>query len=141
MSFLNASTKEQYGLRLALRLADTYASQLPVSLSMVALAEHISTKYLEELILPLKKAGLVKAVYGRHGGYIFMKDPRQVSVKEVLWLIDGSPQVTNCVAAEYECPHGARCTAQVVWREVQLQVEKTLTKITLAQLSAHKKKV
>jgi len=76
--FLRASTSEQYLLRLAVRLAGSYYSKRPVSLAEVAKDEHLSLKYLEELVRLLKRHRLVRAVRGRRGGYIFTRDPRRV---------------------------------------------------------------
>lgn len=140
MSFLTASTKEQYGLRLALRLASSYYSKQPISLQAVAASEKISAKYLEELIVPLKESHLVKAVAGRRGGYIFTKSPKAVSVKDIIWAINNSPAVTICINRASLCPLSKDCVAKDVWQTVQSQVEDNLSKMSLSSLIKKKKR-
>lgn len=140
MSFLTASTREQYGLRLAIRLADSYYTKQPISLSEVAKKEQISAKYLEELIVPLKRSDFVKAVVGRSGGYIFIKSPKRVSVKDIIWLINKSPSVVVCLDKNFCCPLADTCAAKDVWQTVQSQVEKSLSEMSLDELIKNLKK-
>lgn len=134
MSFLKASSKEQYLLRLALRLAETYYSKQPLSLQQIAAQERISEKYLEELVVFLKSQGLVQAKLGRKGGYIFKKNPRLVSVWDVLWSKKNYPKVAVCLEHKSLCPLVANCQAKTVWQQVQNEVETTLNKVTLYSL-------
>ncbi len=134
MSFLKASTKEQYLLRLALRLAETYYSRQPISLQQISQQEHISEKYLEELVVPLKQRGLVQSKLGRRGGYIFKSNPRQVSVRDVLWSNKNYPKVALCIEHKNLCPLVKHCQAKTVWQQVQTEVEHTLGKLTLYSL-------
>lgn len=134
MSFLQASTKEQYLLRLALRLAQSYYSRVPVSLRAVATDERLSEKYLEELIVPLRQAGLVRSKLGRHGGYLFVKHPRQVTVKDILWLAGKKRSLAACLDIHDVCPLSKQCSAKQVWQLVQHEVETTLTSLTLDRL-------
>lgn len=134
MSFLKASTKEQYLLRLALRLAETYYSHQPISLQQIAKQERISEKYLEELVVPLKKQGLVQSKLGRHGGYVFKSNPRRVSVKDILWSNKNYPKVAICIDHKKLCPLVKQCQAKTVWQQVQTEVEQTLGKLTLYSL-------
>jgi Rrf2 family protein len=137
MSFLHASSREQYVLRLAVRLGLTYYTKVPMSLQQVAKLEHISGKYLEELIVPLKRQGFVSARSGRNGGYLFIKSPRRVSVKDVLWPNALVPAVTACTTKAIHCPWEKSCGAKSVWQRVQSEVENTLSKVCLDSLLNH----
>ena len=134
MSFLRASSREQYQLRLAVCLGSTYYTKVPMSLQQVATREHISEKYLEELIVPLKKNNLVSATQGRRGGYLFIKSPRKVSVKDILWPRVEVPGVALCTTKKGKCPLEKSCQAKNVWQQVQWDVEHTLDKIHLDTL-------
>ncbi len=134
MSFLTASTKEQYGLRLAISLAKSFNNKKPISLGQVAAAEQISNKYLEELVIFLKKNNYVKSVSGRSGGYIFLKDPTKVSVKDIIWLFTDAPTVVRCTNKKSICPLIHKCSAKNVWYKVQAQVELTLADIKISDL-------
>ncbi len=134
--FLKASTSEQYLLRLAVRLAASYYSKQPVSLAEVAQQERLSLKYLEELVRVLKRHRLVKAVRGRRGGYIFVRNPRRVSVKDIIWLISRERFLTFCLdpTRRKDCLLASQCRVRSVWRRLQQTAEAELKKITLDQL-------
>ncbi len=134
--FLKASTSEQYLLRLAVRLAASYYSKQPISLAEVAQKEHLSLKYLEELVQLLRRRRLVKAIRGRKGGYIFICDPRQVSVKDIIWLDGKERFLTLCLNPKQRrtCILFSQCKVKSVWRHLQRTVEVELKKITLDQL-------
>lgn len=134
MSFLKASTKEQYLLRLVLQLAKTYYLKRPISLKQIAQKEKISEKYLEELVVFLKQQDLVQAKLGRRGGYIFKKNPRLVSVWDILWSKKKHSKLVVCLEQKNLCPLVTNCQAKIVWQQVQTEIEKTLRKITLYSL-------
>ena len=87
------STKEHYGLRLVINISKSYYTKEPVSLYDVSTKEKISMKYLEQIIIPLKKSGLVESVRGRSGGYIMKKNPNAISLKEVLYLLGSDEKI------------------------------------------------
>ncbi len=134
--FLKASTSEQYLLRLTVRLAASYYSKKPVSLSEVARQEHLSLKYLEELVRVLKSNHLVKAVRGRRGGYIFVRNPSQISVKDIIWLAGKDRFLTLCLDPQRRrvCVLAPQCKVKLVWSRLQQTAEAELKKITLDQL-------
>jgi len=134
MSFFKASTKEEYSLRLAVSLAESFYGKQPVTLAQVSREQDISQKYLEELILPFKKQKLVKAISGRGGGYVWLKDPRKVTARDIIWMVDKTPALTLCTTHGKRCPHEKQCKVKTVWSRVQVQMEETLGRITLATL-------
>jgi len=85
---LKLSTKGRYGLRIMIDLA-IYAQSEHVSLSSVSERQNISENYLEQVISPLRKAGLVKSVKGAQGGYLLGNLPSKISVGEVLRVLEG----------------------------------------------------
>ena len=85
---LKLSTKGRYGLRIMVDLA-IYSVSGHVSLSSVAERQNISVNYLEQVISPLRKAGLVKSVKGAQGGYLLGNKPSKISVGEVLRVLEG----------------------------------------------------
>ncbi|MEK7072744.1 MAG: Rrf2 family transcriptional regulator, partial [Patescibacteria group bacterium] len=80
MSFFGTiSSKEHNSLRLIIQLAQSYDDQKPVSLSEISEEEGISIKYLEQLIMPFKKAKMIESKRGRAGGYVMVKNPKKIS--------------------------------------------------------------
>ncbi|MDO4754631.1 MAG: Rrf2 family transcriptional regulator [Bacillota bacterium] len=95
---MKLSTKGRYGLRVMFDLALNY-SDTPVSLTDVSERQKISLSYLEQLMILLKKSGLVRSVRGAQGGYVLAKYPNAISVGDVLRAMEGSLAPTQCIEA------------------------------------------
>ncbi len=80
---MKLSTRARYGTRLMLKLALRYGKG-PVFLKDIARAEEISEKYLSQIIIPLKGAGLVRAFRGAHGGYTLARAPDRIKLKDIV---------------------------------------------------------
>ena len=78
------SSKGRYALRLMIYIAALGDAEGKIALREVADREHISQKYLEQLVRPLMKAGLLKSVRGKGGGYMMAKDPAEVRAGDIL---------------------------------------------------------
>ncbi len=66
--------------------------QGPLSLKAIAEANHLSEHYLEQLIAPLRNAGLVKSIRGAYGGYVLTKDPKEITAADVIRVLEGPIQ-------------------------------------------------
>ncbi len=134
--FLKASSAEQYLLRLAARLAASYYTGSPITLSEVARQERLSVKYLEELVRLLKQSGLVEPVRGRKGGYLFVANPKTVTAKDIIWLIDDRRFLVACLDSQRSnnCQLVDNCQVKSVWKILQRKIEQELNKITLDKL-------
>lgn len=137
MSFFGRiSTKEHYGLRLALRIAQNYKTSDPVSLQKISNEEKISMKYLEQLIVPLREAGWVKSIRGRDGGYLMLRDPDSLTLKDLIWLIDNKPFVIDCLNEQCtnRCDLEPKCLSKKAWGKIQGALESSMDKIKLSEL-------
>lgn len=85
---MRISTKGQYGLTIMMELAQHYGEG-PVSLRKIAEMHDLSEHYLEQLISPLRNAGLVKSVRGAYGGYILAKEPDKITAGDVIRILEG----------------------------------------------------
>ena len=85
---LKISTKGRYGLTIMMELAAKFGEG-PISLKSIAEKNGLSEHYLEQLIAPLRNAGLVKSVRGAYGGYILSKDPETISSGDVIRILEG----------------------------------------------------
>ena len=92
---MKISTKGRYALRLMLDIA-LVGGKAPVSLRDVAQRQDISDKYLEQIITPLSRAGLVRSVRGAGGGYLLTKSPEEYTVGEILRVLEGSLAPVTC---------------------------------------------
>ncbi len=130
------STRSEYGLRMMMDLARHYG-QGPLPLSEVARHEAMSATYLEQLAGKLRKAGLVTSRHGAHGGYELSRPPVEISVGEVLRILEGPISPMICATegeSEVACDRQFFCSVNLVWERVRDTVAQALDSMTLAEL-------
>ena len=130
---MKISTKGRYALRLMLDLALT-GTQSPVSLRDVADRQDISDKYLEQIVTPLARAGLVRSVRGAGGGYLLTRAPEAYTVGEILRPLEGSLTPVGCVEDGACCGRAERCVTREVWKQIATAVAGVVDHITLRDL-------
>lgn len=128
---MKISTKGRYALRLMLDLAMEGEGR-PVVLRDVAKRQEISEKYLEQLVSPLIRAGLLKSVRGAAGGYLLTKSPAEYTAGEILRAQEGPLAVVECV--DSGCPREGRCATVGLWRRVSQAVDAVVDTTTLQDL-------
>ena len=141
---MKLTTKGRYGLRAVIDLAK-YAKNEPVSLSDVAERQGISISYLEQLMAKLKKAGIVQSTRGAQGGYSLTKNPKEISVGEILRALEGSLSPVDCSAVdgegETECSASSFCVTKYVWKRINDSINDTVNNIFLSELLAESENV
>jgi len=130
---MKLSTRSRYGARLLLDMAQRYR-QGPVQIGDIAKRQNISAKYLEQIIIPLKKARIVKSVRGTRGGHYLAKPPEQISIGEIVVLLEGSKTIMECTDHPEACERSASCLTRQVWKEAQEAMYAKLNSISLADL-------
>ena len=130
---MKLSTKGRYGVRLMVDLAMHYGEG-PILLKEIAERQDISEKYLWQLIAPLKHAGLLNSMRGAHGGYLLAKAPAQITLKDIVTVVEGSLCLVDCVDQPAACPRTETCATREVWREVSAKILQTLEAFTLENL-------
>jgi Rrf2 family protein len=103
----------------------------PVPLSRIAKRQQISVKYLEQLIIPLRKAGLIKSVRGAKGGYVLNMPPSEISVARILDILENGLFFVKCVAMPEECDRSQSCITRNLWAFLQEAFYKRLESLTL----------
>lgn len=131
---MKISTKGRYALRLMLGIA-LQSKSGPISLRDVAKQEGISDKYLEQIVTPLNRAGLVKSVRGAGGGYLLTRAPEEYTVGEILRVLEGELVPVSCADAPGECSRSEFCVTQEVWAQIAAAVSNVVDNITLADLA------
>ncbi|WP_017813460.1 MULTISPECIES: cysteine metabolism transcriptional regulator CymR [Paenibacillus] len=91
---MKISTKGRYGLTIMMELAGRFGEG-PTSLKSIAEKNQLSEHYLEQLIAPLRNAGLVKSIRGAYGGYILSREPEQITAGEVIRVLEGPVSVVD----------------------------------------------
>ncbi len=130
---MKVSTRGRYALRLMLDIA-LECGRGPVSLRDVAQRQDISDKYLEQIVTPLGRAGLVRSVRGAGGGYLLTKAPEEYTVGEILRCLEGSLAPVSCAEDPCCCGRAGQCVTVEVWEQILAAVSSVVDHITLADL-------
>lgn len=130
---MKLSTRGRYGVRAMLELA-MQSGKGPVPLRDLASRQEISAKYLEQLLIPLKGAGLVKSVRGARGGYLLSTDPSNISLYDIVRSLEGPLAPVECVQDAQYCDRVGGCTVHMVWGDMGQLLVNFLSRITLAEM-------
>ncbi len=130
---MKLSTRSRYGTRLMLDMAQHF-NQGPIQLGDIAKRQDISVKYLEQIIIPLKKAHYVESVRGPKGGHILAKRPDEITVAEIVALMEEGASLTECTEHAEVCARADFCPTRLVWKEAAEAMFDKLQSITLADL-------
>jgi Rrf2 family protein len=132
---MKISTKGRYGLRALVDLSINGKSGSPVFLSDIARRQGISEKYLEQIATQLQRAGLVKTMRGRKGGYLLNKSENEIKLNEIIKILEGPICVVNCVSEPDTCSRSSLCSTRDIWSILSNKIEEVLSGYTLADLA------
>ncbi|MGA1862553.1 Rrf2 family transcriptional regulator [Deferribacter thermophilus] len=135
---MRVTTRSRYAIRALYALAIAGGDKNPVSLKKISEMESISMKYLERLFSNLIKAGIVNSIRGVYGGYVFNKPLNEVTLLDVVEVMDGNIKPVDCIDDE-GCERAESCSINWIWFELKNIIENYLSKITFYDL-VHKKK-
>ncbi len=135
---MKISSKGRYGLRALIDLASSDEENC-TKLKNIAKRQGISEYYLEQIIAPLKKAGIVKSIRGFQGGYILNKPPAEISVGDILRVLEGPLYPVDCLSEnESSSPCGTAnceaCATRSVWERIYTSINTVLDSIYLSEL-------
>ena len=111
---MKLSTRGRYGTRLMLELARNYGEG-PTSMSDISTNQDIPIKYLEQLVIPLKKAELITSFRGPKGGHMLTAPPEKTSLWDILSLLETNLAVVDCVNDETACDGVSNCLIRPFW--------------------------
>jgi Rrf2 family protein len=130
---MKLSTKIRYGSRAMVELASHYGEGA-IELKEIATKENISPKYLEQVIIPLRTAGLVKSVRGSKGGYSLAKPPSDISLKDVIEVLEGPIRLVDCLADPKICRKIQSCVTREIWNEATDAINRVFGSVTLEEM-------
>lgn len=132
---MKLSTRARYSIRLMIYLADNSGNGKPVQLGEIARNQKLSLRYLEQLVMPLKSANLIKSVHGKHGGYYLARDAREISINEIIEASIGPIRLLDCLGADTECGFEDHCGSHRLWGLINHKITDVLKQYMLADLS------
>ncbi|PZX07125.1 BadM/Rrf2 family transcriptional regulator [Psychrobacillus insolitus] len=126
---MKISTKGRYGLTIMIALGRQFGEG-PVALRQIAAANDLSEAYLEQIVSPLRNAGLVKSVRGAYGGYMLANEPSSITAGDVIKVLEGPIQLVEGI--ENEAP-----SQRHLWTTVSNAVKNVLDTTTIDDLAKY----
>ncbi|NTW27943.1 MAG: Rrf2 family transcriptional regulator [Coriobacteriia bacterium] len=133
---MRLTAKSEYGLLAAIDLACTHGAG-PVSAREIAERRNIPPRFLEQLLVLLRRSGIVTAVRGAHGGFALTRDPELVTVLDVVQALEGPLTSSVCDSERDEiCSCSGSCAAAPVWARATDALRDVFATTTLASLAS-----
>ncbi len=130
---MRLSTKVRYALRATLELA-LREGEGPIQLRHIAKAQDISPKYLEQLAIPLRNAGLLRSERGPTGGYELARPAVTITALDVVQAVEGPVDLLDCIGQSRLCARAETCAARTLWERVSSAIADVLRETTIADL-------
>ncbi len=135
---MKLSTKGRYSVTALYELALHYGEGA-VPLKNISMNQGISENYLEQLMVPLRKAGLVKSIRGAQGGYMLAREPEKVTIGEIITTVEGPIALVDCLLtnagdSKQYCDRAGACVTRGIWEKVCDSISSVLNNITLKDL-------
>jgi Rrf2 family protein len=130
---MRITTKGDYATRALQDLAWHY-ERGPVAIEKIASRQGLPVRYLEQLLVRLKRAGFLLSKRGVNGGYSLARPPERITLGDILRAVDSPIEAIYCVEQPQECGHGSDCVLRDVWAEVGRAVSAIVDHTTLQDL-------
>lgn len=132
---MKISTKGDYATRAMQELALHY-NKGPLRIEEIAQRQDIPVRYLEQLLLILKRGGYLESKRGVRGGYTLARAPHQITLGEIIRLMEGPPAPIYCVdpSSHEKCSVQKSCGFQSVWAEVRDTITEILDTVTFEEI-------
>ena len=130
---MRISTRSRYGIRLMINLASNY-NKGHAFLKDIAREEEISEKYLSQIVIPLRRAGLISASRGVHGGYTLLKSPSEITARQIVEVLEGDMALIECERDRGCCNRVANCASRGLWEGLSEKITEYLSSVTLDEL-------
>ena len=129
---MKLSTKGRYGVKAMVELAINYGDT-PLSIKTISGRQNISEYYLEQLFSPLRKANLIKSIRGAQGGYVLSREPKDITVADIMYILEGPIEVADCVDGS-TCDNVDGCATRLLWGKIKKSIDDVLTSVTLQDI-------
>lgn len=131
---MRVSTRARYGINAVYELAKNYQGET-VAIKTISKRQDIPMQYLEQLIVKLKKAGIVESIRGAKGGYKLAKSPKEITAWDVIGCLEGDFAPVHCKSYEKKgCDHEGDCAGKIIWKRVNCSVKNAVVHITFQDL-------
>ncbi|MBC7236312.1 MAG: Rrf2 family transcriptional regulator [Chloroflexi bacterium] len=137
---MKISTKGEYGIRAMIELAARYGEGY-VQSAEIAEARNIPENYLYQLLITLRKAGLIHSRRGPQGGHMLARPPERIQLAELVAALEGPVEATVCIQKQVtvDCSFSECCAVREVWERIRDATRHILENTTLADLAARER--
>lgn len=132
---MQISTKGRYALRALIDLG-LHMDQGPVLRKDIAERQEISSDYIGQLFVELRKAGFIESVKGPGGGYVLAQDADKIRAGDIIRAVEGPIALVQCVGSNPEdaCHRMDSCVTYLLWKRLSNTIEEILDSVTLKDL-------
>lgn len=134
---MKITTRTTYGLRAIIELALNY-NKKPLKRKEISEKQGVREAYLENILLMLKSAGLVSSFRGPEGGYILNRPPYLIKLGEIIEVLDGQFDPTDCLSDFKKCDRSSDCLTKDIWIKLRKIQKEFLYSITLEDILAQR---
>ena len=133
---MKISTKGEYGIRALVELTQRYGEGY-IQSSDIAAKRNVPENYLYQLLITLRKAGIVRSRRGPQGGHMLARSPDRISLNDAVLALEGPLAPTLCSESETpeECQFSSKCAVREIWILVTEATERVLKETSFAQLA------
>jgi Rrf2 family cysteine metabolism transcriptional repressor len=131
---MKLSTRARYALRSMIEIARLSNDSKPTSLERVAQSTQISRRYLEQVVIALKNAKLLRGFSGKGGGYMLARPPQEVKVGQIIEAAIGPISIVDCVSHPELCLQTEGCECRLLYVLINSRITQVLNEFSLADL-------
>ncbi|MDP4177504.1 MAG: Rrf2 family transcriptional regulator [Bacillota bacterium] len=129
---MKLSTKGRYGVKAMVDLAIHYCNE-PESIKNISERQNVSEYYLEQLFSQLRKAKLINSIRGAQGGYVLSRPPEQINIREVMEVLEGPIEISDCIEGEV-CDNADCCATRLLWARIKESINSVMETTTLKDM-------
>lgn len=135
----NVSSRTRYALLILYELAMAPKDETR-SIREIAEAHTLSKKYISQLVIPLRKAGIIVSVPGPKGGFHLLRSPKKITLLDLVEIMDGPVHILECVENADICSFSGQCVVLNLWRRLNSRIRNAIKSVTLDELIREKSK-
>lgn len=132
---MKLSTRARYALQAMQVVARQTTDGTPINLAEVANRSALSRRYLEQVFISLKNAGLLKAVTGKHGGHLLARPASDIRLIEIVEAAIGPINIVGCLACPDDCMQSSHCDCRNLYMLINDRIRGAFSAFTLSELA------
>lgn len=137
---MKINTKCRYGTRAVLEIA-RHSGDQPIKRSEIVSSQEITDSYLENILVSLKKSGIIHSIRGPRGGYVLNKKAEEITLLEIFNSMGENLTTVDCISDAHSCPRIESCETRPAWARLRQVQEEFLKGVTIDDLLTGKKEL